>query len=78
MSKTIHIVKLTLKHLLLCLVENIMKYHKYTNNKVETAAVAVNAGCNLDLGFPWVKKNIYSYLGEAVAEVRLCDIAQQN
>lgn len=43
--------------------------HKYTKNEVETAAAAVNAGCNLELGLPNVSKNIYSYLGEAVEQV---------
>ena len=52
------------------ILENIMSAHNYTTSKVETAAVAANAGCNLELGFPWYKKNIYSYLGEAVAKVR--------
>ena len=47
-----------------------MSFHKYTKNEVETAAAAVNSGCNLELGLPFVEKNIYSYLGEAVAEVR--------
>ena len=70
--------KLTFKHLLLCFVEFILSYHKYTKNEIETAAAAVNAGCNLELGLPFLKKNIYSYLGEAVAEVRLCDIAQRK
>ncbi|KAK0057267.1 beta-D-xylosidase 2 isoform X2, partial [Biomphalaria pfeifferi] len=35
-------------------VENIWVEHHYTNNSVDTAVVAVAAGCNLDLpdGFP--------------------------
>ncbi|CAB3982823.1 probable beta-D-xylosidase 5 [Paramuricea clavata] len=48
--------------------EFILFFHKYTKTKVETAAAAVNAGCNLELGLPNVSKNIYSYLGEAVTE----------
>ncbi|XP_028393522.1 probable beta-D-xylosidase 6 [Dendronephthya gigantea] len=48
--------------------EFILSFHKYTKNEVETAAAAVNAGCNLELGLPSLKKNIYSYLGEAVTK----------
>lgn len=46
-----------------------MKFHKYTTTPVETAAVAVNAGCNLELGLPNLANNIYSHLGEAVKQV---------
>ena len=32
-------------------IENILKYHKYVNNSLEAATVAVNAGVNLELSF---------------------------
>lgn len=49
--------------------EFIMLFHKYTKTPVETAAAAVNAGCNLELGLPNLSNNIYSHLAEAVKKV---------
>ena len=44
-----------------------MYAHHYTNNSVDTAAAAVNAGtCLEDANY---EKNIFSYIGQAVNEV---------
>ena len=44
-----------------------MYAHLYTNNSVDTAAAAVNAGtCLEDANY---EKNIFSYIGQAVNEV---------
>lgn len=30
-------------------IENIIDYHHYTNNSIDTVALCVNAGCNMEL-----------------------------
>lgn len=44
-------------------IENIMTYHHYTNNSVDTAALCVKAGCNLELSTNEVKPT-YFYISE--------------
>ncbi len=45
--------------------------HHFTNNSVDTAAAAVNAGtCLEDANFA---KNVFSYIGEAVTQVSYDD-----
>ncbi|KAG8147654.1 hypothetical protein E2320_022631, partial [Naja naja] len=46
-------------------VELIMAGHRYTHSFLETAIVAVNAGCNLELSYG-MKKNVYMYIAEAL------------
>ena len=48
-------------------VEIIITNHHYTNNMVDTAAVAVNAGTCLEDGN--TEDNVFSHIGEAVSQV---------
>ncbi|XP_070805536.1 uncharacterized protein [Pituophis catenifer annectens] len=48
-------------------VELIMAGHHYTHSFLETAIVAVNAGCNLELSFG-MKDNVYMYIAEALSK----------
>ncbi|XP_013917612.1 PREDICTED: xylan 1,4-beta-xylosidase-like, partial [Thamnophis sirtalis] len=48
-------------------VELIMVGHQYTHSFLETAIVAVNAGCNLELSFG-MKNNVYMYIAEALSK----------
>uniref|UniRef100_A0ABM5ES04 Fibronectin type III-like domain-containing protein n=1 Tax=Pogona vitticeps TaxID=103695 RepID=A0ABM5ES04_9SAUR len=47
-------------------IELIMMAHHYTQSILETAVASVNAGCNLEVTCV-LKRNIFSYIGEAVA-----------
>lgn len=57
------------KHSLLSNTEIIMTNHHYTNNMVDTAAAAVNAGTCLEDGNTGGKFNIFTHIGEAVSQV---------
>ena len=48
-------------------VEIIMTNHHYTNNVVDTAAAAANAGTCLEDGNS--EDNVFSHIGEAVSQV---------
>ncbi|XP_078336442.1 uncharacterized protein LOC111101492 [Crassostrea virginica] len=51
-------------------IENIMTYHHYTNNSVDTAALCVRAGCNLELSTNEVKPT-YFYIIDALKAGKL-------
>nr|XP_011418650.2 xylan 1,4-beta-xylosidase [Crassostrea gigas] len=51
-------------------IENIMTYHHYTNNSVDTAALCVKAGCNLELSTNEVKPT-YFYIIDALKAGKL-------
>ncbi|XP_015684929.2 probable beta-D-xylosidase 2, partial [Protobothrops mucrosquamatus] len=48
-------------------VELIMGGHRYTHSFLETAIVAVNAGCNLELSYG-MKNNVYMHIAEALSK----------
>ncbi|KAL7980553.1 hypothetical protein Chor_001707 [Crotalus horridus] len=48
-------------------VELIMVGHRYTQSFLETAIVAVNAGCNLELSYG-MKNNVYMHIAEALSK----------
>ncbi|XP_048769851.1 xylan 1,4-beta-xylosidase-like [Ostrea edulis] len=51
-------------------IENIMTYHHYTNNSVDTAALCVKAGCNLELSTNELKPT-YFYIIDALKAGKL-------
>jgi beta-glucosidase len=53
-------------------IENIINDHHYTDNYVDTAAAAVNAGCNIELGND-IAQNVYSTIVEAVKQGKLTE-----
>lgn len=48
-----------------------MLFHEYTKSVIETAAVAVNAGTDLEDGNSY-DNNIFDSIDEAVDEVSVC------
>ena len=58
-------------------IEIMITNHHYTNNEVDTAAAAVNAGTCLEDGN--LQNNVFSHIGEAVAQVSvLCSHCGNN
>ncbi|XP_063402368.1 uncharacterized protein LOC134686622 [Mytilus trossulus] len=51
-------------------IENIIDYHHYTNNSVDTVALCVNAGCNLELSTN-LEKPIYFSMLDAIKAGKL-------
>ncbi|XP_062586657.1 uncharacterized protein LOC134248260 [Saccostrea cucullata] len=51
-------------------IENIMTYHHYTNNSIDTATLCVKAGCNLELSTNEVKPT-YFYINDALKAGKL-------
>ncbi|XP_050390276.2 uncharacterized protein LOC126809649 [Patella vulgata] len=51
-------------------VSNVVTKFNYRNNSVDAAAACVNAGCNIELGLPFLL-NVYQSIGQAVSEGKL-------
>ncbi|XP_064618402.1 uncharacterized protein LOC135482379 [Liolophura sinensis] len=55
--------------------ENIIGWHKYINNNVDTAAACVNAGCNLELfgPYPNAPQPVYTAIYEAFKQGKISE-----
>ncbi|XP_070188990.1 uncharacterized protein [Littorina saxatilis] len=53
-------------------IENIINYHHYLNNSVDTVAACVNAGCNLELSSN-LSKPVFFYLADAVKQGKVTE-----